>query len=295
MATNPPEWPRLDPQAPPPGVAPTPPAAPRRGRGLAILLLVLGLAGTGLGSYILWYATRFSWVRDDEVMQALLIGGAGLVLLALGVQRLLRGVKGWIAGGATLLVPAAIAIFVVLGAQRRSADADAQTAALVAAYDRLMTVCSGTAVPEAAAYDRAPGLHPTAFFTTPSEGKTYGWLGDSPPRAWRPTKVDQAQLVACNKTVKDTLEGCSYTTSGGDRFVSRVRYVQELVLFEARTATELTRGRIAGSEPAPCPETTTFGQYDTFKDISGSLPGDDALIGLVQGWIEVGPGGPPPR
>ena len=278
------------------GPAATPGApTPKRphGRGAAIALLVLGTAGTGLGTYVVWYATRGAWVRDTDLTQGLAIGAAGLVLLALGVQRLVRGGMGWIAAAATLLLPGSLGAVVVLRAHGRQRDEVARIDAQQAVFDRLMVLCTGgAAVPEAAPYERTPGLHPTAFFATPPEGETYGWFGDALPRSWRPLSAESAQLVACNKTTKDVLEGCSYTTSEGDRFVSRVRYVQELVLYEARTGKELTRGRLEGSEPGPCPEVMSFTEYETMKDITGTYPGEDALVDIVRPWVE--PGGRSP-
>ena len=271
----------------------TPPQG-ERSRGVAILLVVLGAIGTGLGSYILWYATRFTWIREDDLTQALAIGGLGVLLLAIGLQRLVRGTAGWIAAAAALLVPAAIGAVVVLRAQSTQGKEDARLEAQQRVYDRLMRLCTtGTAVPAAAPYDGAPGLHPTAFFTTPSEGDTYGWFGDATPESWRPRSVEAAQLVACNKTTRDVLESCSYSTSAGDRYVTRIRYVQEVVLVEARTARELTRVRLEGSEPGACPEAMSFSEYETMKDITGSFPTDEAIVETVRPWIDAGPAGAP--
>lgn len=285
-----------------PGGAGAPPSGGpgRPGKGLALTLLVLGVAGVGLGGYILQYATRRSAFVEDDVFTALAIGGAGIVLLALGLQRLLRGRAGWLAAAATVLVLGGATTAVVLRAQAAGDEYMDGLAARSAVLDRLQTVCTagagrpGAPVPEAAPYDRSPGLHPAAFFTTYSDGMTQGWAGEHPPASWRAARVEQAQVVVCNTQQKEVLETCSYTTTRGTSLVARVRYVQEVVLYEARTRTELARTRFEGSEPGPCPETMSFGQYESTKDWAGSYPGQQPILDFARPWIEVGPGGPPP-
>jgi hypothetical protein len=282
--------------APPPG---GPGGPPRPGKGLAITLLVLGVVGAGLGAYILQYATRFGAIRDDELLQSVGIGGAGIVLLALGLQRLLRGRAGWLAAAATLLVLGGAMAAMVVRAQGQGDAYRAGIAAQQALFERMKVVCDGgpgvdaSAVPEAAAYDRAPGLHPAVFFTTYTDYETRGWAGRDPPMAWRAKSVEQVQLVVCATLTKDTLENCDYSVGASTRMLSRLRYVEEAVIYEARTRTELARTRIEGGEPPACPETMSFEEHETMKDWAGSYPSDAPILELARPWIEVGPGGPP--
>jgi hypothetical protein len=152
-------------------------------------------------------------------------------------------------------------------------------------------VCTGTAgIPSAAAYERAPGRHPTAFFTIPSDStglRPYGWAADtSEGAAWMPRSVAETQLVACVATEKQTVESCTYDTSKGTRYVTRVRNKSTIVLYEARTRAVVAQGSLEGSEPGPCPETTTFRETDFSNDLTGTLPPDDKLVELVRPWIE---------
>jgi hypothetical protein len=289
---------QIPPGAPPTGPFAGPGAAPgpsRPGRGPTILLLVLGVAGTGLSAHSLWDATPFSSLRSGDMMQAAAIGGAGLLLLGLGVQRLLRGLRGWIAAGAIVVVPAALATVVTI---RATAAAEATAAAYAvgeAMFRRFEPVCTGMkAIPEAAAYDRAPGAHPTVFFTTVSTGATYDWVPDTAGGAsWTPAPVEQTQLVVCITTEKQLVGGCSYETAEGNRYLNRVRYVGTIVLYEAKTRAVVAQGRIDGSEPDPCPETPTFSEAGISEDLAGTLPSDDKLVEIVRPWIDVGPQGTP--
>jgi hypothetical protein len=131
------------------------------------------------------------------------------------------------------------------------------------------------------------------FFTTYTDGTTSGWAGRLPPEGWRAKSVEQAQLVLCNELRQEVLEGCDYSTGVGTRLLSRVRYVQEVVLYEARTRTALARTRFEGSEPPPCPETMSFGEHETLKDWAGSYPPEEPIVEFARPWIEVGPAGPP--
>lgn len=276
--------------------APPPPGAPRKpGRAAAVVLLVLGVAATGLGAYILRFATKYSDLRTSDLYQALAIGGGGLLLLALGLQRLIRGGKGWAAAAAALVLPGAVAGIVLQNAVKADQGRSEAQAAQQAVFDQIEAVCTrGQALPAAAAYDRAPGLHRVVFFTTPPDGNTYAWWGEAVPARWRPKSVAQVQLVACVKSTDEDLQDCEYRTRNGEtRDLSRVRHHVSMVLYEAKTRTELLHKEFVGSEPDSCPDTTRLSEYSTSNKIEGSLPSDRELVKAARPWIEVGTGGPP--
>jgi len=251
--------------------------------------LIFGLIPLGVGAYALHYGGRGQFVDQEAFLHGSLIGGVGLLLVVAGLWK--------IANGAVALI---VLVGVVAGvAFYMKTNYDDMYVAVIEMVEQrdimgdLEPLCvDGVAIPEAAAYSREPGTHPTAMFTTSSSGTTYS-MNAGDVEAWQPSSIEEAQLVACITTNRDVVETCEYTTSQGAAYIYRVQMQKSLELYEARTRTLVASASITGGMPPNCSDSVTFSEYEFSRDLSGGLPNERELIAEVRGFIEVGPDGPP--
>lgn len=123
------------------------------------------------------------------------------------------------------------------------------------------TVCSGKAVPEAAAYNPYSGLaHPLVIIEWQGGFHFTYMYSHNLPIDWMPFSVDELQLVVCLDKVEDKLiQFCPYvySTSGNDAGATlRIRYQQKVRVYAAKTGILIYSGYMYGSNPDACPAST---------------------------------------
>jgi hypothetical protein len=247
-------------------------------------LVGLGIPVLGLGVYILWYATaKGSYYDEEAALHAQLIGGAGALMVSIGLGRLVH----WGAGVATMIVAASVTLWLL---SAKSAEVEADEAAgeeRQAMAEGFWSVCaSGVGVPDAAPYV-ADGSGPRAIviFTKKSDGDHYPWMGERGSE-WFPNSAAETQLVGCVTLETKIIEVCRYVGGDGERLVSLNQYLQKLEVRAARTGESLGEITVEGGlPPKKCPAQMTIGVGDS-GDISGSYPSDDDLLEFFRGFVE---------
>ena len=213
---------------------------------LNVGLFIVGIVLFGLGLYILWHATRGTYVKTDELIQAAAIGGVGLLLWTGVLAKRFNQLVGAIV---FVIVAGGIAAYVVTS----MAIADTAEDESKARFDLVRSfipLCDGEASPEAAEYQLNGQIVPTVILWQPSNGEWMPAVNDSPD-GWLPETPEQTQLVACVKSVKDVIKRCSYRTrDGGFKSVEHVQYHQITTLYEASTRKILLEHRQSGKMPS---------------------------------------------
>lgn len=247
------------------------------------VLVGLGLPVLGLGIYILWYAVaKGSYYDEEAALHAQLIGGAGALLLSIGLGRLVH----WAAGVATLVVAAGVTVWLLSAKSDEVAAGERQSADLQAMAERFWPVCAtGAGVADAAAHaPDTPGPRRMVIFTKQSDGDHYPWMGER-GSGWFPATASDTQLVGCATLETKMLDVCKYMGGDGERLVSRNQYIYHLAVHAARTGTKLGETSVAGGEPSPCPAQMSIGLGES-GDISGSFPPDDDVLEFFRGYAE---------
>lgn len=263
--------------------APPPSKDPRK------LVLILGLACMGVGGYALHYALGRSYLDEEALLHGSIIGGVGLLFFCLWLRA---------AANAVLASAAFIAGAVGVGMAANSAFEEeeireAEHLAREQFFASVSPVCAyGTGVPEARGYT-VGAQNPAVFFMQPSSGDLY------PSRfgvteAYLPETLEELGLVICSETEARIIESCPYSTSAGDRMLTREQYVRTVNVVDARTAQVLDTRVIEGSMPAECSASRTFSEHEYSVRNTGSLPSDRDAIELISAWLS-GNGAAAPR
>ncbi|MFZ5856503.1 MAG: hypothetical protein ACOYZ6_06705 [Chloroflexota bacterium] len=144
--------------------------------------------------------------------------------------------------------------------------------------EALMPAAQGSEVAEAAAYDLSkPGIHPIVFIAAKDQDD---W-NESLPVEWKPSNVNQAELVAVVRYINVQTDVRRYRTpgtTGGNVYVRTYRVDTEVLLREARTgnliATTTFKGEPAPNLPDRLPAGTT------------ALYGIPVPFGTIQLWLK---------
>ena len=144
-------------------------------------------------------------------------------------------------------------------------------AALPLNNDTFTDVCTGTPVPNAAAYT-GPGPHPVTFVDAPGQTYRFGGTFLGEPAAWQGDgEARVVQLVACVTTKSGpVVRTCSYGVIPDHPInlaIDRGRYT--VVLYVAQTARKLATVTIEGSD-IDCPPSLAFNPQEP----SPHLPSD---------------------
>jgi len=212
---------------------------------LNVGLFIVGIVLFGLGLYILWHATRGTYVKTDELIQAAAIGGVGLLLWTGVLAKRFNQLVGAIV---FVIVAGGIAAYVVTS-MAIADTAEDETKSRFDLVRSFIPLCDGEASPEAAEYQLNGQIVPTVILWQPSNGEWMPAVNDSPD-GWLPETPEQTQLVACIQSVRDVIRRCSYRTqTGGSIGVNYVQYHQDITLYEASTRTKLFETRLSGGLP----------------------------------------------
>jgi hypothetical protein len=143
--------------------------------------------------------------------------------------------------------------------------------------ETLVKICAseGAGVAEAAAYTQTSGMHPIVFAR-----RSINWTPDFDyHNPWNPSKLAEAQLVACIVQEGKTLEKCNYTLSGGKSgTVVRIQIQTVVTLREAQTGKVVAISpALKGSLPAECSKSELFSGGETSKVFQGSAPVTETL------------------
>lgn len=263
-------------------IPPRPPNPSGSGKGGAIALIVFGLAGLGVGGFAMNYGAGRSYVDTEALLHGSIIGGVGLLLFSAGLALLVNKIV------ATVFCFVVIggAAFVVTSALDRQEDTEAEYDRLAAVADELMPFCEqGVALPDNAPYDGEPGYHPVTAFNRDSSGTWRSARGGF-PEEWELPSAQEVELIGCIQTDELNLESCAYDASGGRSFyINRIQYIRTLSLFSAADRTALTSYSELGSEPGPCPESTSFSETEFSRDQPGTYPDSDAFVQHMEPWV----------
>ena len=275
------------PPAPPPSAFPPPASGPvGRGapppgpRGPSKLLFLLGLAGIGVGGYALQYALGRSYLDEEALLHGSIIGGFGLLFFCLWLRRAVNGV---VASAVFVMGVAAVAV-AANSALEEEALREAESLVREQFFAAISPVCAyGAGVPEATGYV-AGTTNSAVFFMQPSSGDLY------PSRygvtdEHRPGSVGDVNLVICSETEARVIETCPYSTSAGERILTREQYIRTVNVVDAVTAEVLDTRVMEGSMPAECPASRTFSEYEYSAKNTGSLPSDRDAIALISSWL----------
>jgi len=227
---------------------PVPPVPPNPKK-LNIGLLIVGILLFGLGMYILWHATRSTYVKTGELLPA---GGFGFVGLLLCSGVLAKRFNKWVGGAVFLVVTGGLMAYVVTSIFIADSIAEERTAR----FDMFRTFipfCEGESAEDTADYTPGDGIAPTvilAFRGSDAHGEWQASVNQM-PEEWLPESREETQLVACVKSEKDVVQRCSYRTrDGGFKSVEHVQYHQITTLYEASTRKVLLEHRQSGDMPS---------------------------------------------
>jgi hypothetical protein len=251
----------------------SPPSGPSK------LLLVLGLAGLGVGGYALYYALGRSYLDEEALLHGSLIGGVGLVFFCLWLRKAVNPAL------ASVVLAGAIGTvgYFAMGALDQQQVRMEESLVEDQFFALISPVCSDNRpLPDARGYV-AGGANTAIFFTQQSSGRVdpsrYGVTEE-----FRAGSVDELALVVCTAIEAQSIEVCPY--NAGDRMLSRQRYVRTVRVVDPTTATLLDTLRLEGTMPAECPASRTFGEYESSANNFGSRPSDIDVIDGIRDWLD---------
>ena len=249
---------------------------PRAGK----ILVAVGLPPTLLGAYIIWWSAGRGWFRISDATHGILIGGAGLILLSIGLARVVKPM----AGALAFLVLGGLAAFVLYRGASRHAATERGYEDRKAVMEAVFPACRGTPVAGAAPRSAA-GPRKTIVINISSDGRHYEWAANDD--TWRPSSLEATQLVACFTTDKRLINSCSYDTSKGPVSVPIYQYVITGKVYEARTAKLLGEKTFTGSQPdTECASSIQFRESSGPGSRDGSMPDDKEQLAFVRGFVE---------
>ena len=244
------------------------------------VLLAVGVPPTLLGAYIIWWSAGRGWFRITDATQGILIGGAGLIMLSIGLAKVVRPLVGAI----TFVVLGGVAGFVLYRAASKHAAMEQHYEDRKAVMEAVFPACTGKAVPAAAARSTA-GPRKIVVINIGSDGRHYEWAANDDK--WLPSSVAAAELVACFTTDKQLIDACGYDTSKGPVSVPIYQYVITGKVYEARTGTLLGEKTFTGSRPdTACAESIQFREGSGPGSREGSMPDDKEQLAFVRGFVE---------
>ena len=253
----------------------SPPSGPSK------LLLVLGLAGLGVGGYALYYALGRSYLDEDALLHGSLIGGVGLVFFCRWLSKAVNPAL------ASVVLAGAIGTvgYFAMGALDQQQVRMEESLVEDQFFALFSPVCSDNRpLPDARGYV-AGGANTAIFFTQQSNGRVdpsrYGVTEE-----FRADSVDELALVICTSTESLVIEVCPYNTSGGERMLSRKRLVRTVRVVDPTDARVLDTLRLEGTMPAECPASRTFGEYESSANNFGSRPSDIDVIDGIRDWLD---------
>lgn len=288
---------QIPPVPPPPGFDPPPPLAspppPRAGgpvhRGAqppsnkpSVFLLLLGLAGLGVGGYALWYGLHRTYIDDEAVLHGSIIGGLGLLFFCLWLRKAVNPVA---AAAALVLVVSGAAGMGYFSLQNEQFAA-AENAVQEQLFASMSTICTiNEGLPEAPGYEQ--GSASTAmFYNRRSDGGEWYPSRYGISEQYQPSAATELNIVICAATEARFVQSCPYSTSAGDRTLTREQYVKTITVRDARTAQVLETRTMEGTMPPECPANRTFDEYEYMASSYGSLPSDSDLIELIGSWLD---------
>jgi hypothetical protein len=243
------------------------------------ILVAVGVPPALLGAYIIWYAAGRGWFKVEDATHGILIGGAGLILLSIGLAKAVKPLVGALA----FVVLGGLAAFVLYRGASKQAAREQGYEDRKAVMEAVFPACEGKAVTGAAARSDA-GPRPTVVINISSDGRHYEWAAND---TWRPSSLETAQLVACFTTDKQLINSCSYDTSKGPVSVPIYQYVITGKVYEAKTAKLLGEKTFTGSRPSEeCAASITFREGSGPGSREGSMPDDKEQLAFVRGFVE---------
>jgi len=246
----------------------------------AKVLIAVGVPPTLLGAYIIWWSAGRGWFRITDATHGILIGGAGLILLSIGLAKVVRPV----AGAITFVVLGGLAAFVLYRGASKQAAMEQGYEDRKAVMEAVFPACSGKAVAAAAARSTA-GPRKTVVINIGSDGRHYEWAANDDK--WLPSSVEAVQLVACFTTDKQLISSCGYDTAKGPVSVPIYQYVITGKVYEAKTAKLLGEKTFTGSKPdTTCAESIQFREGSGPGSREGSIPDDKEQLAFVRGFAE---------
>ena len=226
-------------------------------------MLVIGALAIVFGVNVLRGAFFMGTYKTDDVLLGGAAGTIGCILIAIGAAGLGKKWIGLAVAGA-ILGGGAWYVLSLLDKSDHHRHAEQR---YIDVEDRLNAACFGSAITEAAPLaELGHGLRKVLFLTKwDANNRPRAWV---PDERWKPTSVEDAQLVGCLVTGSDVVETCSGTANP----ISRRRLRVDAKLIEARTGKVLAEHVTHGGLPAEC---ATAGDRST--DIEGANPDDDEI------------------
>ncbi len=271
-------------------VGPVQRRAPPPSRKPSVFLLLLGLAGLGVGGYALFYGFARTSIDEEAVLHGSIIGGLGLLFFCLWLRKAVHPAAAAAAFLAVIGAAAGFGYFAVGNARVEAAENTAQEQL----YASISTVCTiNEGLPDAIGYQQ--GTAQTAmFYNRGSDGGEWYPSRYGVSEQYRPSDSGALNIVVCVETTTRFIESCPYSTTQGDRTLSREQYVKTITVRDARTAEVLEAHTLEGSIPSECPSSRTFGEYEYTASSYGTLPSGALMIEQINDWL-IGSAIPGPR
>jgi len=244
------------------------------------ILVAVGLPPTLLGAYIIWWSAGRGWFKLTDATHGILIGGAGLVMLSIGLARVVRP----LAGALAFVVLGGLAAFVLYRGASQHAAREQGYEDRKAVMEAVFPACTGTPV-AAAAVRAATGPRTAVVINIGSDGRHYEWAANDDK--WFPSSVETTQIVACFTTDKQLVSSCGYDTSKGPVSVPIYQYVITGKIYEAKTAKLLGEKTFAGGRPSTeCAASIQFREGSGPGSREGGMPDDREQLAFVRGFVE---------
>ena len=196
----------------------------------------------------------------------------------------------WILGGLAvvivLVVGAGLTYDYIEKAQRRAAREE-RLERIAQVFEPVMPVCDGRSVPEAAAYSKQAGVHPTALLRDDPSGDGWYVAHSDFPTAWEPQRLEEIELVACIQTDKIPIETCPYQLNDGrSASIERIQYQTNVTLYEAQTGAVVANTILIGTMPSECSDQVSFKEDELTRKQYGKLPADEEIEAWLRPYIE---------
>ena len=244
------------------------------------ILVAVGLPPTLLGAYIIWWSAGRGWFRITDATHGILIGGAGLIMLSIGLAKVVKPLAGAIA----FVVLGGLAAFVLYRGASKQAALEQGYEDRKAVMEAVFPACSGKAVAAAAARTTA-SPRKTVVINIGSDGNHYEWSANDDK--WLPSSVETTELVACFTTDKQLVSSCGYDTSRGPVSVPIYQYVITGKVYEAKSGKLLGDKTFTGSKPdTACAESISFREGSGPGSREGSMPDDKEQLAWVRTFAE---------
>ena len=236
----------------------------------------------------------WSYLDEEALLHGSLIGGVGLIFFCLWLRRAANAAF----ATAVLVVAVGAVVHFALAALARDNVREAENLLEEQFFAAISPVCShNQPVTDARGYVSGQ-LNSAVFFVQLSNDGALYPSRYGVTEEFQPSSVSELGLVICTTTSSLIHETCEYSTSAGDRLLSREQYTRTIQVVDPTTAQVLDTHRLEGSMPAVCPASRTFSDYEYSATNYGSLPSDTDVIEVIRPWLDgnvaVIAGSPPP-